>query len=77
MARQDLIAAGEYVETLQSAGAPRGVVAFTAFPVLLARASLNELERRGAGAKTSRGVVQGILARMSSALDRGAPALFD
>ena len=77
MARQDLLAAGEYVEILQSAGAPRGIVAFTAFPVLLARASLDELERRGAGAKTSRSVVAGILARMSSALDRGAPALFD
>ncbi len=77
MARQDLIAASEYVETLQSAGAPRGIVAFTAFPVLLARAALGELERRGAGAKTSRGVVAGILAKMSSALDRGAPALFD
>ncbi len=35
MARQDLLAAGEYVEILQSAGAPRGIVAFTAFPVLL------------------------------------------
>jgi farnesyl-diphosphate farnesyltransferase len=77
MAREDLAAAGEYVELLQNAGAPRGIVAFTAFPVLLARAALGELERRGAGAKTSRGVVAGILAKMSSALDRGAPALFD
>jgi farnesyl-diphosphate farnesyltransferase len=77
MAREDLVAAGEYVEILQSAGAPRGIVAFSAFPVLLARAALDELERRGAGAKTSRGVVAGILAKMSSALDRGAPALFD
>jgi farnesyl-diphosphate farnesyltransferase len=77
MAREDLLAAGEYVELLQNAGAPRGIVAFTAFPVLLARAALGELERRGAGAKTSRGVVAGILAKMSSALDRGAPALFD
>jgi len=77
MAREDLVAAGEYVDLLQNAGAPRGIVAFTAFPVLLARASLTELERRGAGAKTTRGVVAGILAKMSSALDRGAPALFD
>jgi farnesyl-diphosphate farnesyltransferase len=77
MAREDLVAAGEYVALLQNAGAPRGIVAFTAFPVLLARAALGEIERRGAGAKTTRGVVAGILAKMSSALDRGAPALLD
>jgi len=75
LAREDLDAATEYVLALQSGGAPRGVVAFCAFPVLLARATLDEVERRGAGAKTSRGAVALLLDQMNSALDRGAPAV--
>ncbi len=76
LAREDLTLAGEYVELLQREGAPRGVVAFCAFPVLLARATLDEVERRGAGAKASRGLVGQLLAGMNAALDRGAPAVF-
>jgi hypothetical protein len=63
------------VRALQEGGAPRGIVAFCAFPVLLARATLDEIERRGAGAKTSRSTVAGLIERMSSALDRGAPVI--
>jgi farnesyl-diphosphate farnesyltransferase len=75
LAREDLDVAAGYVRALQEGGAPRGVVEFCAFPVLLARATLDEVERRGAGAKTSRSTVAGLLERMSSALDRGAPVL--
>jgi farnesyl-diphosphate farnesyltransferase len=77
VAREDLDRAGEYVRLLQKARAPRGIVAFCAFPVMLARATLDEIERHGAGAKASRGVVAGLLARMNSALDRGVSALAD
>jgi farnesyl-diphosphate farnesyltransferase len=76
IARDDLRVAGDYVELLRSSGASRGVVSFCAFPVLLARATLDEVERRGAGAKASRALVGQLLAGMNAALDRGAPALF-
>ncbi|MFO0760675.1 MAG: squalene/phytoene synthase family protein [Byssovorax sp.] len=76
IAREDLGKAGEYVELLRTAGAPRGVVAFCSFPVLLARVTLDELERRGAGAKAGRALVGQLLAGMNAALDRGASALF-
>ncbi|HTN87880.1 MAG TPA: squalene/phytoene synthase family protein [Sorangium sp.] len=75
LARRDLDAATEYVYALQSAGAPRGVVAFCAFPVLLARLTLGEVERRGPGTKVSRSAVASLLARMNAALDHGTPAI--
>jgi farnesyl-diphosphate farnesyltransferase len=75
LARRDLERAGEYVRLLQRAGAPRGVVAFTALPVLLARQSLERVEERGAGAKLSRSEVFATLAALEADLERGAPAV--
>jgi farnesyl-diphosphate farnesyltransferase len=75
LARRDLDTAGEYTRILQGAAAPRGVVAFTALPVLLARQSLERVEERGAGAKISRAEVFATLAALDAALDRGAPAV--
>lgn len=75
IAGDDLRAATDYVLTLQAAGAPRGVVRFTALPVLLARATLEELERVGAGAKISRDAVAALMFRLDRDLDAGAPAL--
>ena len=49
LARQDLQTAGAYIGALQSAEAPRGLVEFTALPVLLARASLERIEKAWAG----------------------------
>jgi len=75
LARRDLESAAAYVLAIQLAGAPRGVVAFTAFPVLLARESLDRTERAGAGAKVSRELVAALLSSMNDALDGGRPAL--
>jgi farnesyl-diphosphate farnesyltransferase len=75
LARSDLARAGIYIDALQRAGAPRGIVAFCAFPVLLARATLDALDRVGTGAKLSRGAVMQLLDEMNAALDRGTSAL--
>jgi hypothetical protein len=75
LARADLDAATEYVHALQTAGAPRGVVGFTAMPVLLARPTLDLVEKAGPGRSISRADVAAIVARLQHALDTGAPAL--
>jgi farnesyl-diphosphate farnesyltransferase len=75
LARGDLEGAGRYVGRLQAAGAPRGVVAFTALPVLLARATLDRVARRGPGAKLTRPEVAEIARSLDAALDRGRPAI--
>jgi len=74
LAREDLGAAVDYVRRLQEAGAPRGIVAFTALPVRMAGASLERVESRGPGAKLSRPEVFRIVAEMNLALAAGAPA---
>ncbi len=71
MARGDLETAGEYIETLRGAGAPRGILEFTALPVALAWATLGKVEAKGPGAKISRIEVARIARRVKRALDRG------
>lgn len=75
IARRDLSDAAEYVLTLQRAGAPRGLVAFTAFPVELAFATLDRVEAHGPGAKVSRTEVYALVERMNRALDADEPAV--
>ena len=75
IARDDLRAATDYVLALQAFGAPRGVVSFTALPVLLARATLDQVERFGAGRSISRADVAALMGRLVEDLDAGAPAL--
>ncbi|HTO88577.1 MAG TPA: squalene/phytoene synthase family protein [Thermoanaerobaculia bacterium] len=75
LARRDLGAAGEYIAALQSAGAPRGLVEFTALPVLLARATLDQIEARGPGSKVGRAEVFFLTQKLKRALDRGDPAV--
>lgn len=75
LARADLARAGEYVGLAQRAGADRGVVAFNALPVLLARATLDRVERSGPGSKLTRGEVFSLLEQLHGALDRGEPAV--
>ena len=70
LARADFDAAGRYCRTLAGAGGPRGLLEFTALPVLLARATLDRVERDGPGAKLSRTEVGAIVARLRNALDR-------
>jgi farnesyl-diphosphate farnesyltransferase len=74
LARRDLEIAGQYVIRLERHGAPRGLLAFTASPVLLAWASLEKVERRGPGAKISRMRVARIVTSMENALSRGSLA---
>jgi farnesyl-diphosphate farnesyltransferase len=75
LARRDLDTAGAYIAALQSAGAPRGLVEFTALPVMLARASLDRIERHGPGSKVSRPEVFLLVQKLKRALDRGEPAV--
>ena len=74
LARQDLGVAGEYIRALQSAGAPRGIIEFTALPVQLAWAALDRVEKHGPGSKVSRPEVFLITQRLKRALDRNEPA---
>jgi farnesyl-diphosphate farnesyltransferase len=75
LARQDLGVAGEYIRALQSAGAPRGLIEFTALPVQLAWAALERVEKHGPGSKVSRPEVFFITQRLKRALDRDEPAV--
>jgi farnesyl-diphosphate farnesyltransferase len=75
LARGDLERAGHYVRHLQEAGAPRGVVAFAALPVLLAWETLECVERRGPGAKLTRAEVAAVARSLDRALDRDLPAV--
>jgi farnesyl-diphosphate farnesyltransferase len=75
LARGDLGTAADYIHTLQSAGAARGLVEFTALPVLLARATLDRIEKHGPGSKVSRLDVFLLTQQLKRALDRGEPAV--
>lgn len=75
LARRDLHAASEYVLSLQSAGAERGLVAFNALPVRLAYATLDRVEQAGPGSKLTRPEVYAIVQRMNHALDQNEPVV--
>ncbi|HEV8268263.1 MAG TPA: squalene/phytoene synthase family protein [Thermoanaerobaculia bacterium] len=75
LARSDLNAATEYILKLREAGAPRGLVAFTALPVLLAWAALEKIEREGPGSKVSRPEVFAIAAKLELDLAFGRAPL--
>lgn len=87
-ARRDLEAATEYVLRLQQAhmdggtggdsaeaGIERGLVAFTALPVRLAWATLDEVEKNGPGSKIGRERVFQLAAELEHALDTLTPAV--
>ncbi len=74
LARADLLIAGEYVDLLQSAGAPRGFLGFTGLPVRLAWATLDRVEEQGPGSKLTRPEVAALVAAMHDDLDTGRPA---
>lgn len=75
LARADLERARLYVLALQASKAEPGVVAFTALPVLLARATLDKLEVEGPGAKIPRAQVVELLFGLQGALSRGEDAI--
>ena len=74
-ARKDLQTSIEYVHLLQDGGAPSGVVAFNAVQVLLARETLDRVEKHGPGSKISRPRVFWLLKRLERDLDNGRPAI--
>lgn len=65
LARADLDRASDYVGALREARAPRGFVEFTDLPMRLARAALDAVEARGAGAKVGRAAVAEIAAAVA------------
>jgi farnesyl-diphosphate farnesyltransferase len=76
LARADLLEASRYVAALARGGAPRGFLAFTAFPLLLARETLDRLEIEGHGAKIGRARVGALFAHVQEApVDDQAAAL--
>ena len=75
LARGDLQVAARYVRALQDAGAPRGIVEFTALPVLLAWGTLDRVEEHGPGAKLSRPEVIRIVTSLQDALAHDRPAI--
>ena len=77
LARADLLVAAEYVDLLQSAGAPRGYLGFTGLPVRLAWATLDRVEEQGPGSKLTRPEVAALVASMYADLDAGRPLGYD
>lgn len=75
LARKDLDVATDYTLRMQREGAQRGIVAFCALPVALARATLERVEKFGPGAKVSRPEVYRIVRRLDRSLDANKPAL--
>ncbi len=75
LARADLHRAAEYSIKIQEHSGPDGVVAFTALPVELARASLDRIEAEGAGAKLTRPEVFEIHDRVHRAIAEGRSPL--
>ncbi|HVS12608.1 MAG TPA: squalene/phytoene synthase family protein [Thermoanaerobaculia bacterium] len=65
LARADLEVAQAYTESIRSVGGSPGIVAFTTLPVRLAWAALEEVERRGPGAKVARDEVMRIFVEVS------------
>jgi farnesyl-diphosphate farnesyltransferase len=74
LARADLDSATEYTLAVQNAGGPKGIVAFIALPVALARATLDRLQTSSA-TKITRPQVFRITRRVRRAVERGRPPL--
>jgi farnesyl-diphosphate farnesyltransferase len=71
LARRDLDTATRYCMRLEADGAGTGIVGFTALPVLLAHATLDQVAVTGPGAKVSRAEVARILGELGEALRVG------
>ncbi|MCE2390300.1 MAG: squalene/phytoene synthase family protein [Proteobacteria bacterium] len=75
IARQDLILAGEYVNLLQSGGAPRSYQRSIGLPVRLAWMALDRLEEQGPGSKVSRSEVMELIAAIHDDVEAGRPVV--
>jgi farnesyl-diphosphate farnesyltransferase len=71
LAFEGLDAAARYCARLESAGAERGVLASVALPIVLARATLQHVQRLGPGAKLGRAHVMSLVARLQRAIAHG------
>ena len=74
LARTDLESATEYTLTLQTSGAPNGIISFAALPVALAEATLDKLETSRA-TKIARPTVYRITRQVNQSIARGEPPL--
>ena len=72
MARAGLDAASRYCARLEAAGVERGLVASTALPVLLARATLDRVRTLGPGAKIGKAHVAALVGKLQAAVAVGA-----
>lgn len=75
LARANLRRAEEYVRAVQRHASTRGAAAFTALPVILAWATLDEVERGGPGIKLRRERVLELAAALEMRLAAGEPAV--
>jgi farnesyl-diphosphate farnesyltransferase len=71
LARRDLDTATRYCVRLEVDGAGAGIVGFTALPVLLAHATLDQVALTGPGAKVTRAELGRIMAELGEALSNG------
>ena len=71
LAFDGLDAAARYCARLEAAGAERGLLASTALPIVLARATLEMVQRLGPGAKLGRPQMAALIARMQGAIAMG------
>jgi farnesyl-diphosphate farnesyltransferase len=71
LAFDGLDAASRYCARLEQAGAERGLLASTALPIVLARATLERVQRLGPGAKLGRVQVAALIARLQGAIAVG------
>lgn len=75
IAREDLMLGGEYVNLLQSVGAPREYQRATALPVRLALAALDRVAEQGPGSKVTRAEVAATIAAIRADVDAGRPVV--
>jgi farnesyl-diphosphate farnesyltransferase len=71
MARLGLDAASRYCSRLEAAGVERGLIASTALPILLARATLDRIRTLGPGAKIGKAHVAALVSRLQLAVVGG------
>ncbi len=71
LAFDGLDAASRYCARLEAAGAERGLLASTALPIVLARATLEIVQKLGPGAKLGRPQMAALIARMQGAIAVG------
>jgi farnesyl-diphosphate farnesyltransferase len=73
LARQDMAGARAYIAALERGRAPRGFVGFTTLAADLADATLDRVEKEGAGAKVPRSMVAEMLSRITDRIASPRP----